>query len=328
MPKKFHLSWFMNFSPDAWDSDFSAGGSPWDGRFHTEMAVALERACFDYIMLEDTLMVSESYGETAEITLKHALQVPKHDPMPLAAADGRRDHAISASSPPCPPWPIRRSCWRGCRPRWTTSAGGRFGWNIVTSGEDIAAQNFGMEKLPPREARYEMADEYVELVRRLFDTWEPDAVVMDRETGYYADFTQGQSDPFRGQVFPLPRPAEHRALAAGTPGFRAGRRLAARAGIRRAQRRLDHRHGQRLQGHEVLPRRRARPRRRRRPRSGRHQGAVPDLPDHRRDAGGSLRQAPPHGELPALHRARAGQHQHRHRHRFLASSRWTNRCRR
>ena len=42
-------------------------------------------------------------------------------------------------------------------------AGGRFGWNIVTSGEDIAAQNFGLDKLPPRETRYAMADEYVDL---------------------------------------------------------------------------------------------------------------------------------------------------------------------
>ena len=42
--------------------------------------------------------------------------------------------------------------------------GGRFGWNIVTSGEDLAAENFGLDKLPPRELRYDMADEYVDLV--------------------------------------------------------------------------------------------------------------------------------------------------------------------
>jgi alkanesulfonate monooxygenase SsuD/methylene tetrahydromethanopterin reductase-like flavin-dependent oxidoreductase (luciferase family) len=46
---------------------------------------ALERACFDYVILEDTLMVSEAYRGTAETALTHALQVPKHDPVPLAA---------------------------------------------------------------------------------------------------------------------------------------------------------------------------------------------------------------------------------------------------
>ena len=62
----------------------------------------------------------------------------------------------------------------------------------------------------------------------------PDAVVMDRETGTYADFTQGPADPFRGQVLQVPRPAEHGALAAGQAGVRAGRRLAARPRLRRA----------------------------------------------------------------------------------------------
>jgi len=43
-----------------------------------------------------------------------------------------------------------------------------------------------MDELPPREVRYAMADEYVDLVCRLFDSWEADAVVMDRQRGIYA----------------------------------------------------------------------------------------------------------------------------------------------
>jgi long-chain alkane monooxygenase len=85
MPDRFHLGWFTNFTPGDWNQPFSHGGSPWDGKFFVEMALAMERACFDYIMLEDTLMVSEAYRGTAEATLKHVLQVPKHDPLPLAA---------------------------------------------------------------------------------------------------------------------------------------------------------------------------------------------------------------------------------------------------
>ena len=83
--KPLHLGWFMNFTPGEWDHPLAAGGAPWDGKFYVDMAQALERACFDYIMIEDTLMVSEAYGGSAEAALKHALQVPKHDPSPLAA---------------------------------------------------------------------------------------------------------------------------------------------------------------------------------------------------------------------------------------------------
>ena len=60
-----------------------------------------------------------------------------------------------------------------------------------------------------------MADEYVELVCQLWDSWEPDAVVLDRETGTYADYTKVHTDRLRGQVLQVPRAAQHGALAAG-----------------------------------------------------------------------------------------------------------------
>ncbi len=76
MTKRFHLGWFCNFSAGDWSAPFAPTQGPWDGRFYVEMAQALERACFDYIMLEDTLMVSEAWRGTAEGTLKCALQAP------------------------------------------------------------------------------------------------------------------------------------------------------------------------------------------------------------------------------------------------------------
>jgi len=63
--QKFHLGWFMNFTPDEWESPLtSAGGQPWDGKFFIEWAQEMERACFDYMMIEDTLMISDSYVAT------------------------------------------------------------------------------------------------------------------------------------------------------------------------------------------------------------------------------------------------------------------------
>ena len=129
-----------------------------------------------------------------------ALQVPKHDPVPLAAmiaaATSRLGVVATMSTLAWPPFMLARVS--------TTIdhiAGGRFGWNIVTSGEDAAAQNFGLDKLPPRELRYAMADEYMELVYQLFDSWEPDAVVMDRERGIYADWRKVHPIHFEGEFF-------------------------------------------------------------------------------------------------------------------------------
>ncbi len=216
--KPLHLGWFMNFTPGEWDHPIAAGGSPWDGRFYVDMAQALERACFDYIMIEDTLMVSEAYGDGAEAALKHALQVPKHDPSPLAAliaaATTRLGVVATMSTLAYPPFMLARLC-----ATLDHIAGGRFGWNIVTSGEDAAAQNFGLDKLPPREQRYEMADEYVDLVCKLFNSWDPDVVVMDRATGTYADHRKVRPIHFEGKYFKCRGPLNTVRSPQGKPVF-------------------------------------------------------------------------------------------------------------
>lgn len=63
---------------------------------------------------------------------------------------------------------------------------GRVGWNVVTTGSEAAAKNFGRE-LPPHDLRYEIADEYLEVVKGLWDSWEGDARIADKETGQYID---------------------------------------------------------------------------------------------------------------------------------------------
>ena len=68
----------------------------WTGEFYVEMGRALERACFDYMIIEDKLMVSDAYGASMETNLKHGI-APKHDPVPLAVlvARARRRAAIA-----------------------------------------------------------------------------------------------------------------------------------------------------------------------------------------------------------------------------------------
>jgi FMN-dependent oxidoreductase (nitrilotriacetate monooxygenase family) len=64
---------------------------------------------------------------------------------------------------------------------------GRAGWNVVTTAEPAAARNFGQNPHPPAEERYERADEFVEVVLKIWDGWEDDAFVGSKADGTWAD---------------------------------------------------------------------------------------------------------------------------------------------
>jgi FMN-dependent oxidoreductase (nitrilotriacetate monooxygenase family) len=66
-------------------------------------------------------------------------------------------------------------------------SGGRAGWNIVTSAGADEAANFGLIDRPSHAARYERADEFLDVAKTLWDSWEVDAVVADKASGQYAD---------------------------------------------------------------------------------------------------------------------------------------------
>ncbi|MGZ4475660.1 MAG: LLM class flavin-dependent oxidoreductase [Nocardioides sp.] len=66
-------------------------------------------------------------------------------------------------------------------------SGGRAGWNIVTTFNEGAAHNFGLTGVPSNEERYGRADEFVNVVDRLWDSWEDDAIVADRASGVFLD---------------------------------------------------------------------------------------------------------------------------------------------
>ena len=75
--------------------------------------------------------------------------------------------------------------------RWLGSldamSGGRVAWNVVTSATDLEAQNAGMDELPPREQRYDRADEVLEACFALWNSWDADAFVRDKKAGVLAD---------------------------------------------------------------------------------------------------------------------------------------------
>jgi FMN-dependent oxidoreductase (nitrilotriacetate monooxygenase family) len=111
---------------------------------------------------------------------------------------------------------------------------GRAAWNVVTSVNDGEAQNYGVDShLAPKD-RYDRADEFLEAVQGLWDSWEDDAILHDRAAGIYADPTKVHELNFHGAHFdvrgPLtvPRPPQGHPviLQAGSSGR--GRDFAAR----------------------------------------------------------------------------------------------------
>ena len=217
--KPFHLGWFTNFTPEAWDSPWGTHGeTDWTGGFYVDLAKSLERACFDYIILEDTCMVADAYGGTMEGSLKNAVFAPKHDPVPLAtliaAATSRLGVVATMSTSFYPPYMLAR-----VSSTIDHIARGRFGWNIVSSAEDRAAQNFGFDAMVEHDARYDMADEYFDLVCQLWDSWEPGAVIMDRETGTYADHTKVHAINFEGKYYKSRGPLNTVRSPQGRPVF-------------------------------------------------------------------------------------------------------------
>jgi alkanesulfonate monooxygenase len=113
---------------------------------------------------------------------------------------------------------------------------GRSGWNVVTSAGTEQAQNFGKDEQDPVELRYARALEYVDVVRKLWDSWEDDAYIRDREAGIFYDPVKmhvtnhnGEFYKVKGPLNLMRPPQGHPVLAqAGSSG--PGKQLAASIG--------------------------------------------------------------------------------------------------
>jgi FMN-dependent oxidoreductase (nitrilotriacetate monooxygenase family) len=112
---------------------------------------------------------------------------------------------------------------------------GRAGWNVVTSANDKAALNFGKERLNEHDMRYEIATEFVDVVRGLWDCWDDDAIVADRATGTFLDKSKVRPLNHKGRFFQVRGPLNIERSPQGQPiiiqagGSPAGQELSARS---------------------------------------------------------------------------------------------------
>jgi FMN-dependent oxidoreductase (nitrilotriacetate monooxygenase family) len=202
-------------------------------RFYIEMANALERASFDYLMIEDSSMINDTYEGSTRVTLARAAGAPKSDPMPLvpliAAGTSRIGVIATITTSFYPPFLAARL---GTTLDHVTE--GRVGLNLVTASGHRAAHNYGLPQHIEHDLRYRMADEWMQVVSQLWESWEPDAVVADTETGIYADYTKVHPIHFEGEFFKVRGPLntipgpQRRPVICQAGGSPAGRNLAAK----------------------------------------------------------------------------------------------------
>ena len=228
MTKPFHLGLFLQ------GSSVQAWGEPWTGRIgetwmvpelFTDVARSLERACFDYILLEDSSYIGESYANSREIYLRNGIAVPRQDPSVvatlMAAATSRIGIVPTFATFAYPPYLLAR-----LMATLDQVSSGRAGWNMVTGSSGYAARNFGMEQLPEHDLRYDMADEYMDLVNQLWASWEPGAIVADPDSGLLVTHAKVRQIDFKGRFYasrgplnagPVPQGRPVIAQAGGSP---------------------------------------------------------------------------------------------------------------
>lgn len=152
-----------------------------------DLARTLEAGLFDGLFLADVLGIYDVLGGGPEAALRGAVQVPLLDPAILvpamAAATTHLGFGITCNLAYEPPFLFAR--------RMSTLdhlTRGRLGWNIVTGYLDSAARAMGLARQMAHDDRYDLAEEYMEVVYRLWEgSWAGDAVRADRTAGLYAD---------------------------------------------------------------------------------------------------------------------------------------------
>ncbi|MGE0222999.1 MAG: NtaA/DmoA family FMN-dependent monooxygenase [Acetobacteraceae bacterium] len=235
--RPFHLAWFISkgYGPKGWRNQWS-GPDP-AGWVKPDLLVSLaqnlERAAFDYVMIEDSCNIPYTYKNSHETYLRYAVDSPKLDPSVLAPfmiqATSKIGIVTTLSTTEYNPFLLAR-----LTNTLDHVSDGRSGWNLVTGSNDGGAQNFGHERQFPHDQRYDMADEYVELVQKLWDSWEPDAMVIDRDQEIFADPSKVHPVHFEGKYFrsrgPLsgPRSPQGHPVICQAGGSTRGRTFAAR----------------------------------------------------------------------------------------------------
>ena len=209
MKKQIHLNGFTQnsvapHSPGLWRHQKDEGQRHGDLSYWIEIAQLLERGKFDALFLADVSGVYDVYQNSYKPAIRNAVQVPLHDTLlqisAMAVHTRHLGFAPTYSATYTQPYKLAR--------QFSTLdhlTKGRIAWNIVTSYLESEAVNQGLNTGIEHDKRYDRADEYMEVVYKLWEySWEEDAIVADAEAGVYADPEKVHPIYHKGDYFSVP----------------------------------------------------------------------------------------------------------------------------
>ncbi|MEZ0494330.1 LLM class flavin-dependent oxidoreductase [Kineococcus sp. TBRC 1896] len=209
-----HFGYFFSrgFGPQGWGRDYQAWNDDWTRPDLYAHAVRdLERAGFDLVVVEDA--VSLGNPATLDLRVRAAYGGPKHDPLLLApylfAATTHLGIVPTVNAGITPPYLAARQA-----ATLQHLSGDRFGLNLVT---DVgSARHVGREPVA-HDVAYDRAQEWIDVVRRLWHSWDDGALVADPVSGRFADGARIDAFQHRGEHFALDGPLNALPFAGGDP---------------------------------------------------------------------------------------------------------------
>jgi FMN-dependent oxidoreductase (nitrilotriacetate monooxygenase family) len=189
--RRMHLVAYLKTGPTAlhvggWRHPESTLDDILDPSRYQHIARVLEAAKFDGCFFADLFGLYDLHGGSYDAYVRRGGQISFLDPtvvLPvMAAATTHLGLGATLSTSFHTAYHLAR--WLGSLDAMSK---GRVAWNVVTSATDLEAQNAGMAELPPRHERYDRADEVLEACMALWNSWDADAWVGDKQAGVLAD---------------------------------------------------------------------------------------------------------------------------------------------
>ena len=189
--RQMHLVAYLKTGPTAlhnggWRHPDSTLTDILDPERYQHIARVLEAAKFDGCFFADLFGLYDLHGGSYDAYVRRGGQISFLDPtvvLPVMAAVTRR-LGLGATLSTSFHTAYHLARWLGSLDAMSK---GRVAWNVVTSATELEARNAGMDSLPPREERYDRADEVLEACFALWNSWDADAFVLDKQAGVLAD---------------------------------------------------------------------------------------------------------------------------------------------
>ena len=173
--------------------------------YYQKLGRTLEEGCFDLMFFDDRLAMPGIYGGSVAEAVRLGARPVKLDLSIVlglvAGATSSIGLGATYSTTYYTPFHVARTF-----ATLDHLSGGRAAWNVVTSVNDSEAQNYGMKEVLEHDARYDRADEFLEATTGLWDTWEDDALVLDRASGTFADPDKVHELNYEGDWFSVRGP--------------------------------------------------------------------------------------------------------------------------